>query len=163
MLNVCLIKSHVVSWTSLISSYINTTNAFHRFIAMLRHPTLPNQRTLAPLFKTCASLSALQIGIQLHSVSLKLFLSSLSYTGSSLIRSYTKCSLPNEALKVFDRILERDEVCYSSMIAGLAQNSQPSKALKLFSDMNNNSSTVSSNMYAISGAVRATAELAARN
>ncbi|RZC48288.1 hypothetical protein C5167_041248 [Papaver somniferum] len=122
----------VVSWTALISSYINTTNAIHHFIAMLRHPTLPNQRTLAPLFKTCASLSTLQIGIQLHSVSLKLSLSNLSYTGSSLISFYTKCSLPNEALKVFDKILERDGVCYSSMIVGLAQNSQPSKAQVVF-------------------------------
>ncbi|XP_026435953.1 putative pentatricopeptide repeat-containing protein At5g52630 [Papaver somniferum] len=153
-------EPNVVSWTALISSYINTSNAFHHFISMLRHPTLPNQRTLAPLFKTCASLSTLQIGIQLHSVSLKLSLCNLCYTGSSLISFYTKCSLPNEALKVFDKILERDEVCYSSMIVGLAQNSQPSKALKLFSEMNN-SSTVSSNMYGISGALRATAELAA--
>ncbi|KAI3984679.1 hypothetical protein MKX01_039296 [Papaver californicum] len=153
-------EPNVVSWTALISSYINTTNAFHHFISMLRHPTIPNQRTLAPLFKTCASLSTLHIGIQLHSVSLKLSLSNLSYTGSSLISFYTKCSLPNEAIQVFDKILERDEVCYSSMIVGLAQNSQPSKALKLFSEMNN-SSTVSSNMYGISGALRATAELAA--
>ncbi|OVA02323.1 Pentatricopeptide repeat [Macleaya cordata] len=150
---------NVVSWTALISAYSKTTNSLHHFISMLRHPTLPNQRTLASLIKTCASLSSFPFGLQLHSLSLKLSLSYLPFTGSALINFYSKSHQPNDALKVFDKIPERDEVCYAAIIVGLAQNSRSSKALSLFAEMK--SSNVGSTMYSISGALRAAAELAA--
>ncbi|QHO23157.1 hypothetical protein HN51_046925 [Arachis hypogaea] len=43
---------NVVSWTALVSAHSNTLLALRYFVSMLRHPTLPNNRTLASLFRT---------------------------------------------------------------------------------------------------------------
>ncbi|XP_057958802.1 putative pentatricopeptide repeat-containing protein At5g52630 [Malania oleifera] len=150
---------NVVSWTALISAHINSPLSLRHFQSMLRHPTLPNQRTLASLLKTCASLSALSFGLQLHSLSLKLYLAAQPFAASALVHFYGKCRLPDEARKVFDEIPQRDEVCYASTIVGLAQNSRSVDALSVFADMK--SCNVPSTMYSLSAVLSAAAELAA--
>ncbi|KAJ7955478.1 Pentatricopeptide repeat-containing protein [Quillaja saponaria] len=150
---------NVVSWTSIISAHANTFLSLQDFIFMLRHPTLPNQRTLATLFRTCAALPCLTFGVSLHCVAVKLSLCDGPFTGSALINFYSKCRLPNEARKVFDEIPLKDEVCYAAAIVGLAQNSRSIDALSIFANMK--SCDVASTMYSVSGALRAAAELAA--
>jgi pentatricopeptide repeat protein len=65
------------------------------------------------------------------------------------------------ARNLFDEIpvANRDTVCYSSTIVGLAQNDRYEESLFVFSDMRSNA--VDSTMYALSGALRAAAGLAA--
>lgn len=60
---------------------------------------------------------------------------------------------------MFDEITQLDEVCYSSVIVGLAQNSRPSEALSYFAGMRK--CDLGSTMYSLSAALRAAAELAA--
>ncbi|KAL7584474.1 hypothetical protein Lser_V15G43043 [Lactuca serriola] len=154
------IKSpNVVSWTTFISGHSNTPAALSHFVSMLRHPTLPNQRTLAIVLKTCASLHALSFGLQLHALSIKLSLAIEPFTASALIHFYSKTHLPNNAQKVFDEIPHRDAVCFSSVIVGLAQNSKPIDALSYFAEMR--ASGFDSTDYSVSAALRASAELAA--
>uniref|UniRef100_A0A7C9ECU6 DYW domain-containing protein n=1 Tax=Opuntia streptacantha TaxID=393608 RepID=A0A7C9ECU6_OPUST len=150
---------NVVSWTALISGNPNSPLSLLHFISMLRHPTRPNQRTLACLLKTCASLSLVSFGQQVHCYSLKNDLASQPFCASALIHFYAKCRLPDHAHKVFDEIPLRDEVCYSSMVVGLAQNSRPIDALGLFAKMV--SENVGSTVYSVSGALNAGADLAA--
>ncbi|KAK9143988.1 hypothetical protein Syun_013388 [Stephania yunnanensis] len=133
--------------------------SLHHFVSMLRHPTLPNQRTLATLFKTCAALHYLHFGLQLHSLSLKLSLSHSPFSASSLINFYSKSRLPQNALRVFDEMPHRDQVSYSSLIVGLAQNARPVEALSVFSNLRG--ANLDSTMYSVSGALSAAAELAA--
>ncbi|KAJ7950925.1 Pentatricopeptide repeat-containing protein [Quillaja saponaria] len=102
---------------------------------MLRNPTLPNHRTLATLFKTCATLPCLNFGVSLHCLAVKLSLSDEPFTGSSLINFYSKCRLPKEARKVFNEIPQKDEVCYAAAIVGLAQNSCVSGALRAAAEL----------------------------
>ncbi|KAK9103856.1 hypothetical protein Sjap_021110 [Stephania japonica] len=149
---------NVVSWTALISSTSNNPLSLRHFVSMLRYPTLPNQRTLATLLKTCAALSSLHFGLQLHSLSLKLSLSHSPFSASALINFYSKTRLPQNALKVFDEMPHRDEVSYSALIVGLAQNARPTEALSVFSNLRR--SYVASTMYSVSGALSAAAELA---
>ncbi|KAI8014051.1 Pentatricopeptide repeat-containing protein [Camellia lanceoleosa] len=150
---------NIVSWTALISALSNSFLSLHYFVSMLRHPTLPNHRTLATLFKSCSSLPSLSFGLQLHTLSLKLSLSSQPFTASSLINFYSKTGLPDDASKVFDEIPHRDQVCYGSIIVGLAQNSWSFEALSCFANMR--SCGIGSTMYSVSGTLRAAAELAA--
>ncbi|PSR95072.1 Pentatricopeptide repeat-containing protein [Actinidia chinensis var. chinensis] len=150
---------NVVSWTAIISAFSESSLSLHHFVSMLRHPTLPNQRTLATLLKSCSSLPSLSFGLQLHSLSLKLSLSNQPFTGSALVNFYAKNRAPDDARKVFDEIPLRDEVCYSSVIVGLAQNSRSIEALSYFADMR--TCGFGSTMYSVSGGLRAAAELAA--
>ncbi|RVX12896.1 putative pentatricopeptide repeat-containing protein [Vitis vinifera] len=143
---------NVVSWTALISAYASTSFALLHFISMLRHPTLPNQRTLASLLKTCASLPSLSFGLQLHSLSLKLSLSAQPFVGSALVNFYSKCRLPLEACRVFDEITQRDEVCFAALIVGLAQNAWPVDGTSGVGEMK--ACNVGSTMYSVSGALR---------
>ncbi|KAL8255459.1 hypothetical protein R6Q59_030536 [Mikania micrantha] len=150
---------NVVSWTTLISGHCNTPAALSHFVTMLRHPTLPNQRTLAILLKTCAYLSSLYSGIQLHALSIKLALASEPFSASALIHFYSRSSLINNARKVFDEMPHKDAVCFSSVIVGLAQNCKPIDALSYFSEMR--ACGFGSTDYSVSAALRASAELAA--
>ncbi|XP_027165910.1 pentatricopeptide repeat-containing protein At4g33170-like [Coffea eugenioides] len=149
---------NVVSWTALISAFSNTPFAFHHFISMLRQSTLPNSRTFSTLFSTCASLSSLSVALQLHSLALKLSCDSHPFTASSLVSLYCKSRFLDGARKVFDRMRERDAVCYASIINGLAQNRKPVQALCYFGEMRR--SGVESRIQSVSGALKAVSELA---
>lgn len=151
---------NIVSWTSLISVHSSSPLSLTSFLSMLRCPILPNQRTLASLFKACVSLPrCLLFGLSLHALSFKLSLNAQPFSGSALVNFYSKYRLPIDARKVFDEMPERDEVCYAAVIIGLAQNSKPLESLSLFAAMK--SSNVGSTMYSVSGALRAVADLAA--
>ncbi|KAI9194073.1 hypothetical protein LWI28_002889 [Acer negundo] len=154
---------NIVSWTSLISSHSNSHLSLRFFLSMLCHPTvsfLPNQRTFASLFKTCASLSyAFSFGLSLHSMSLKLSFNDKPFCGSALLNFYSKFRLPDNAKKVFDEMLDKEEVCYSAMIVCLAQNSRCVDSLSVFADMRRRD--VVSTVHSVSGALRSAAELAA--
>ncbi|KAL4312310.1 hypothetical protein GQ457_01G031280 [Hibiscus cannabinus] len=151
---------NIVSWTSLISAHSNSPLSLTLFISMLRHPILPNQRTIASLFKACVSLPrCLFFGFSLHALSFKLSLNTQPFSGSALLNFYSKYRLPMDAMKVFDEMPERDEVCYGAVIVGLAQNSKMIESLSLFAEMR--SCNVGSTMYSVSGALRAVADLAA--
>ncbi|KAJ0077886.1 hypothetical protein Patl1_37300 [Pistacia atlantica] len=130
------------------------------FRSMLRHSTLLCHRTLASLFKTCASLSyAFSFGLSLHSLSLKLSLQNKPFCGSALIKFYSCFRSPDNAKQVFDEIQDTEEFCYSAMIVCFAHNSCCLDSLSVFADMR--SSDVGSTAYNVSGALRAVAELAA--
>ncbi|XP_060205707.1 putative pentatricopeptide repeat-containing protein At5g52630 [Lycium barbarum] len=151
---------NVVSWTALTSAFSNSPLSFHHFIAMLRHPSriLPNSHTLTSLLKTCASLTALTFGLQLHSVAVKLGFSSELFTASSLVSLYFKTGLSSNAKKVFDEMSVRDAVSFSSVIVGFAQNSKPIDALSCFVEMRR--SGMASTMVSVSGALRAASDMA---
>ncbi|MCD9643125.1 hypothetical protein HAX54_030278 [Datura stramonium] len=151
---------NVVSFTALTSAFSNSPLSLHHFIAMLRHPSriLPNGHTLTSLLKTCASLPAFSFGVQLHSVAFKLGFASEPFTASALVSLYFKNWLSDDAKKVFDEMSVRDEVCFSSMIVGFAQNSKPIDALSCFVEMRR--SGVGSTMVSVSGALRAASDMA---
>lgn len=92
-------------------------------------------------------------------MSLKLSLSGEPFSGSALIHFYSKYRLPDEARKVLDEIPHRDEICYSAIVVGLAQNSRSIDALSMFADMR--ACGLASTTYSVSGALRAAAEVAA--
>ncbi|KAI6694091.1 hypothetical protein NL676_021801 [Syzygium grande] len=150
---------NVVSWTSLISAHADSLLSLRHFVSMLRRSALPNQRTVASLLRTCTTLLCVPFGLSLHSLSLKLGFANEPFSGSALISFYAKCRLAGSALKVFHEIPERDEVCYSAVVVGLAQSSRPIDALSAFADMQ--CCDIGSTVHSVSGALRAASELAA--
>ncbi|KAJ0629048.1 putative tetratricopeptide-like helical domain superfamily [Helianthus annuus] len=80
------------------------------------------------------------------------------FSGSSLIHFYSKFQFPYNAPKMFDEMPQRDPVCFSSVIVGLAQNSRPVDVLLCFCEMR--ACGFGSTEYSVLGALRASAELA---
>jgi pentatricopeptide repeat protein len=95
-----------------------------------------------------------------HALAFKLALSSSPYSASCLITLYSRARSPASARHLFDEIpvANRDPVCYSSTIVGLAQNGRYEESLSVFAVMR--ATAVVSTMYALSGALRAAAGLA---
>ncbi|XP_010521079.1 PREDICTED: pentatricopeptide repeat-containing protein At3g24000, mitochondrial [Tarenaya hassleriana] len=54
---------------------------------------------------------------------------------NTILNMYAKCSSLDEARKVFDQMLERDSVSWTTLISGYSQHEQPQDALLLFSRM----------------------------
>ncbi|XP_027342571.1 pentatricopeptide repeat-containing protein At4g33170-like [Abrus precatorius] len=150
---------NVVTWTALISANSNKLFSLYHFISMLRHPTLPNPRTLASLFTTCATLSSVSFALSLHSLSLKLALSHHPFPASALLSFYSKSRMPLHARKVFDEIPHPDSVCFSALVVALAQNSCSLDALQVFTDMRSRGFV--STVHSVSGGLRAASQLAA--
>lgn len=76
-----------------------------------------------------------------------------------MISVYANNGICDDAVKVFDEIRDRDEVCYAAFVVGLAQNERPIDAIRVFTRMRYDG--VPSTVHSVSGALRATAELAA--
>ncbi|KAL5210525.1 hypothetical protein ABZP36_006148 [Zizania latifolia] len=96
-----------------------------------------------------------------HALAFKIALSSSPFSASCLITLYSQSRCPDAAHHLFVEIpvAHRDTVSYSSTIVGLSQNGRFEESLCVFVGMRSNA--VSSTMYALSGALRSAAGLAA--
>ncbi|KZV34028.1 pentatricopeptide repeat-containing protein-like [Dorcoceras hygrometricum] len=151
---------NTVTWTSIISGFSASPLAISLFLSMLRQSAtiLPNARTVASLLKTCAFLNYVSIGPQMQALSFKLALYGNSFVGSAFVSLYCKMSDLDSALKAFDELSERDEVCFGAIINGLAQNKRPIDALRCFAEMRKEDAL--SSFHSISGALCAASGVA---
>ncbi|TKY53105.1 putative pentatricopeptide repeat-containing protein [Spatholobus suberectus] len=101
---------------------------------MLRSSFFPNAFTFPFLLKSCAFLSLPLTASQLHAHVIRTGCQPDPYTRSSLINTYSKCSLPHHARKVFDE-MPNPTICYNAMISGYSFNSNPLDAVELFRQM----------------------------
>ncbi|KAF2293189.1 hypothetical protein GH714_038793 [Hevea brasiliensis] len=118
-----LIRTHASSSPSL---------ALTLFSNMRRAGVSPDHFTFPFALKAC---SRLQMGQDLHSLIVKLGFDTNIYVQNALINLYGCCGLVDVAFKVFDEMLARDLVSWSSMIASLADNGLAQEALALFQKM----------------------------
>uniref|UniRef100_K4AJ52 DYW domain-containing protein n=1 Tax=Setaria italica TaxID=4555 RepID=K4AJ52_SETIT len=147
-----------------LTSYLSSESSSSPSSAL---PLLRRVLGVSPAFLADGPLSSLlrsmppPLAPHLHALAFKLALSSSPYSASCLITLYFRFRSPTAARRLFDEIpvRDRDPVCYSSTIVGLAQNGQYEESLSVFAGMRSNA--VDSTMYALSGALRAAAGLAA--
>uniref|UniRef100_A0A0D3ENP4 Pentacotripeptide-repeat region of PRORP domain-containing protein n=1 Tax=Oryza barthii TaxID=65489 RepID=A0A0D3ENP4_9ORYZ len=80
-----------------------------------------NGKTITFVMKSCTELKNLYLGKGVHADSLKLALSGNKFVGSSLIGLYSKFSKMNDSRGVFEEIINKDIVAYTSMITGYSE------------------------------------------
>ncbi|KAM1516046.1 hypothetical protein ACFXTH_015065 [Malus domestica] len=127
----------VVSWNSIVSGYVQSNRNRHAlqvFEEMLAF-TRPDNVTLVSAFTACGKMGCLHLGWQIHGLVLAGGFALDVFLGSSLIDMYAKCGRMDDARKVFERIEQRNVVCWTSMIAGYAQSRSFKEAIKLFRGM----------------------------
>lgn len=125
----------VVSWTSMLSSYLHASQpeeGLKLFAVMPRFAIEPNAFTLSAAAKACSALADPRVGGSVHAVVLTCGLSKNFVVSSALIDMYGRCSLVNDAQKVFDEMPERDSICWTSIISALTRNDNYEDALKHF-------------------------------
>ncbi|CAN6570198.1 unnamed protein product [Malus baccata var. baccata] len=131
-------RTDVVICTAMISGFVlNGMNcdALEIFRRLLKEKMIPNSLTLASVLPACAGLAALKFGKELHGNILKHGLDARCYVGSALTDMYAKSGRLDLAHRVFQRLSERDAVCWNSMITSYSQNGKPEEAIDLFRQM----------------------------
>ncbi|XP_060195968.1 putative pentatricopeptide repeat-containing protein At3g47840 [Lycium barbarum] len=128
----------VVSWTTVITTYVQSGQdryAIQAFLRMKESSVSPNEYTFAAVVAACANLSRLDWGAQLHANVLRVgFLDSLSVS-NSIVTMYSKCGQLDSASLIFHEMSRRDIVSWSTIIAGYAQGGCGEEAFELLSWM----------------------------
>ncbi|KAM7480232.1 hypothetical protein LguiA_028445 [Lonicera macranthoides] len=129
----------VVTWNSMISGYLQSgffDKALKVFGEMLGNGDVEvNEVTVVSALTGCARVGLLHLGRKVHSLSVVSGFVVDVFVGSSLIDMYTKCGQLSYARRVFDRILLRNVVCWTSMISGYVQSGLSKEAIELFREM----------------------------
>ncbi|KAL4183889.1 hypothetical protein AMTRI_Chr11g157330 [Amborella trichopoda] len=136
-----LAQRDVFLWSALISGYAQNgqpNEAVKLFVEMQTKSEKPDEHIMVSVMSACA---------QLGSLSLAKWVDGFIYANkmevgraqmiASLIDMHSKCGNLERAYEIFGGLLERELVCYSSMIHGLSIHGHGQKAIKLFSQMLN--------------------------
>ena len=122
-------------WAALLSSFAqnqNSRRAVELFLVMLGEGVKPDEYCISSVLSI---ISSLNLGKQMHSYTLKSGVVSEVSVGCSLFTMYSKCGSLEESYKVFQQVLIKDNVSWTSMIAGFAEHGCADQALQLFRDM----------------------------
>lgn len=87
--------------------------------------------------KVCMGLSDYKMGMEVIKKAVDKGVESNGFLGSSIINFLMKFDKIDEAQRCFDKMPERDVVCWNSMIGGYVQATQFGKAFHMFHDMCN--------------------------
>ncbi|KAJ6740952.1 PENTATRICOPEPTIDE REPEAT-CONTAINING PROTEIN [Salix purpurea] len=137
-------QKDIVSWNALIAGYTQNgenEEALGLFRMLKRESVCPTHYTFGNLLNACANLADLELGRQAHSHVVKHgFRFQFGeepdiFVGNSLIDMYMKCGSVEEGLRVFENLVEKDNVSWNTMIVGYAQNGYGTEALELFQKM----------------------------
>jgi pentatricopeptide repeat protein len=128
----------VLSWTVMIKAYARhgfAEDALSLFYHMLGTGVQPNQFTFASILPVCASVRALDQGIQIHQEIDRSGFQCDLFVANALIDMYAKCNRMENARDVFEKMLQRDVVSWTALVAGYAQNGYIDEASRLFQIM----------------------------
>ncbi|KAJ8772578.1 hypothetical protein K2173_027755 [Erythroxylum novogranatense] len=124
----------IFSFSALIhaSTKLNLfVDAIRLFSKMLSQCIMPDSFVLPSVIKSCAGLSSLKTGEQIHCVAFVSGFDSDSFVLSSLVHMYVKCNRLWEARNVFDRLPQPDVVTCSALLSGHARNGRVKEAKEL--------------------------------
>ncbi|KAL2249909.1 pentatricopeptide repeat-containing protein At4g21065-like [Sesamum indicum] len=117
-------EKNVISWTAVISACGENGNSamgLDVFVQMLAEGVQPNEVTLTSVLSICCTMQALDMGTQVHSLSIKIGCGSDLAVTNSIMYLYLKNGCISEAKKLFDGITTISLVTWNAMIAGHAE------------------------------------------
>ncbi|KAK2979463.1 hypothetical protein RJ640_026361 [Escallonia rubra] len=126
------------SWIETLRSQTRSSH-FHEAISTFVQMTAnvqPDTFAFPAALKAATGLHDMNTGKQIHAGAVKHGFDSSSVTvANTLLNMYGKCGDIRDAAKVFDRIPQRDQVSWNSMISALCQFEEWELALDLFRQM----------------------------
>uniref|UniRef100_A0A1D1Y304 Pentatricopeptide repeat-containing protein At3g09040, mitochondrial n=1 Tax=Anthurium amnicola TaxID=1678845 RepID=A0A1D1Y304_9ARAE len=131
-------EKNLVSWTAIISGSIHNYEyelGLEIFLEMTRTGLRPNEFSLASVLSACAPLRAVNIGICLHSIILKMGMDANSFVGSSLLYMYATFQNIEMAENVFKCVRHPDIACWNTMVEGYILNDYGHDAMRMVSLM----------------------------
>ncbi|KAL5864348.1 hypothetical protein ACOSQ3_001862 [Xanthoceras sorbifolium] len=135
-------KKDVVSWVALLSGYaLNGMphKSMEVFRDMLLNQIQPDAVAMVKILASCSELGVLQQAFSLHGYVIQKGFNNNIFVGASLIELYSKCGSIENAVKIFEGIIDKDVVIWSAMIAAYGIHGKGGQALKVFDQMVKNS------------------------
>lgn len=129
---------NIASWNAIISGYAQNElfgNAVELFDAMLASGQRPSLMTFSSVLHACANLSSLEKGRSVHAKIVKLGVQREVFMGTALADMYAKSGDIESCKRVFSRMAEKNEVSWTAMIQGLADNGLAKESILLFEEM----------------------------
>ena len=130
---------NLITWSSMVSMYSQhgySDEALMVFVDLQRTSgENPNEFVLASVLRACSQLGVIEKGAQLHGFVVKSGFDQDVYVGTSLIDFYSKNGDIDEARLVFDQLLEKTAVTWTTIIAGYAKCGRSEVSLNLFAQM----------------------------
>ncbi|KAF3447410.1 hypothetical protein FNV43_RR12596 [Rhamnella rubrinervis] len=130
----------IITWNSMLSGCTHmdlAEEASFLFREMLLSGIEPNYVTIASILPLCARVANLQHGKEFHCYITKCKgFGDYLLLWNALVDMYARSGKVSEAKRVFDSLTKRDEVTYTSMIAGYGMQGEGEAALELFEEMN---------------------------
>ncbi|KAJ4748766.1 Pentatricopeptide repeat (PPR) superfamily protein [Rhynchospora pubera] len=126
------------SWTSFITGCVQNglyEEALKLFGEMRKTGLDPDTSTFCSVLKACSSLALISLAEQLHSCILRSGYLSSVFAGSSLVDTYAKCGLLEDAKKMFDEMTEKNIFSWNALVCAYAQNGKGKKAIEMFERM----------------------------
>ncbi|GAB4845430.1 hypothetical protein Ancab_038837 [Ancistrocladus abbreviatus] len=106
------------------------------FKQLLReNPSAINSYSLLFTLKACTQIPHLSRGQQLHTIAKKLGFEPIVFLQTCLIDFYSVLGNLNDAHHMFDEIPCKNTVCWTCLVSAYVNNHKPTKALKLFRQM----------------------------
>ncbi|XP_062151708.1 pentatricopeptide repeat-containing protein At3g26782, mitochondrial [Alnus glutinosa] len=139
-------RRNVVSWTSLITGYVQNDSA-HEALSLFKELLIEESDAvgdgkgfidsvaMVSVLSACSRVSVKGITEGTHGFVVKRGLEGDLVVGNTLIDVYAKCGELLVSRKVFDGMAEKDTVSWNSMIVMYAQNGLSAEALDVFKGM----------------------------
>lgn len=128
----------VVCWNSMIVGFsINSleNEAFSFFKKIREYGFIPSEFSYASILNSCAKLSSLLQGQQIHAQITKDGFVDDTFVGSSLIEMYCRCGEVDKARYFFNMMPFKSSVTWNAMIHGYAHNGCGDEAVCLYKDL----------------------------
>ncbi|XP_027361760.1 pentatricopeptide repeat-containing protein At5g65570 isoform X2 [Abrus precatorius] len=156
-----VLEKDVVLFTALIVGYAQhglDREALGVFEDMVNRGVKPNEYTLASVLISCGNLGGLVNGQLIHGLVVKSGLESVVASQTSLLTMYSRCSMVEDSIRVFNQLDYASQVTWTSFVVGLVQNGREEVAVSIFREMIRCS--ISPNPFTLSSILHACSSLA---
>ncbi|CAK7346517.1 unnamed protein product [Dovyalis caffra] len=131
-------EKDIITWNSMLAGFIQNGlyNEALQFFSDLQDANLkPDEVSLISILPASGRLGYLLNGKEIHAYAMKNGLDSNLQIGNTLIDMYSKCCCVAYAGLVFDKMLIKDLISWTTVIAGYAKNNCHVEALKLLREV----------------------------
>lgn len=161
-------QRNIVSWTSMITGYVQNDNP-HQALSLFKELVAEESEAggdgevftdpvaMVSVLSACSRVPEKGVTEGVHGFVVKRGLDGHVGVGNTLLDAYAKCGEAGVrvARKVFDGMVDKDDVSWNSMIAVYAQNGFSTEALEAFYRMVNDGDDVSFNAITLSAVLLA--------
>ncbi|XP_027338781.1 pentatricopeptide repeat-containing protein At3g26540 [Abrus precatorius] len=132
-------RPNAVTWNVIVRRYLDAGDAreaVFMFSRMFSNSAIrPLSCTFSNALVACSSMCALEEGMQIHGVVVKLGLQANNVVSSSLVNMYAKCGKLEDGSRVFYELGLKDVVSWTCIVSGYAMSGKTWEARKLFDEM----------------------------